>query len=268
MLGKDVVQKLRSQLEEKIKKAGKEITLAILIVGDDAASHVYKNRLVKLAEGMGIKTDVRILPQSSDDVAVLAVVEELNNDDRIDGILPMMPLPKHIDTDAVAQKIAIEKDVDCLNPINVGFVYMGKSPWAPCTPRAVMETLKFYEVDLTGKHVVIVGRSNVVGKPLATLMLEQNATVTVCHSKTKDLAKMTSQADVVVVAIGVPEFLQADMVKENAIIVDVGINQVGDKIVGDASEAALQKAASYTPVPGGIGGVSTMMVMQTLLRKY
>lgn len=268
MLGKEVVQSLRTELEAKIAKAGKKITLAILIVGDDAASHVYKNRLVKLAEGLGVNTDVRILPQDSDDKAVIAAVEELNKDENIDGILPMMPLPKHIDTDAVAQKIAIDKDVDCLNPINVGFVYMGKSPWAPCTPRAVMETLKYYEVDLTGKHVVIVGRSNVVGKPLATLMLGQNATVTVCHSKTKDLAKMTSQADVVVVAIGVAEFLQPDMIKDGAIIVDVGINQVGDKIVGDASEGALQKASSYTPVPGGIGGVSTMMVMQTLLRNH
>lgn len=268
MLGKDVVQRLRSQLEYKVKQAGKKITLAILIVGDDAASHVYKNRLVKLAEGIGIYTDVRILPHDSDDNKVIAEVKKLNQNDKIDGILPMMPLPKHIDTDAVAQTIAIEKDVDCLNPVNVGFVYMGKSPWAPCTPRAVMETLKYYEVDLAGKHVVIVGRSNVVGKPLADLMLGQNATVTVCHSKTKNLAQMTSHADVVVVAIGVAEFLQPEMVKDGAIIIDVGINQVGDKLMGDASEKALQKASSYTPVPGGIGGVSTMMVMQTLLRNY
>lgn len=268
MLGKDVVQSLRSNLEEKIKNADREITLAILIVGDDPASHVYKNRLVKLAEGMGVITNVRLLPQSADDKEVLATVQDLNADERIDGILPMMPLPKHLDSDLIAQNIAKEKDVDCLNPMNVGLVYMGKSPWAPCTPRAVMETLKHYKVDLTGKEVVIVGRSNVVGKPLATLMLEKNATVTVCHSKTRDLPEVTRRADILVMAIGVPEFLQPDMVKEGAIIVDVGINQVDDKIVGDASEESLKKASRYTPVPGGIGGVSTMMVMQTLLRDY
>ncbi len=264
--GKPVADNLRSQLEDKVKQAGGVLTLAIVLVGDDAASHVYKNRLVKLAESMGIRTRVELLSDYTDTKEVLAVIGKLNDDKAVTGILPMMPLPRHIDSDAVGRAIAAEKDVDCVNPLNAGLVYMGKIAWAPCTPRAVMETLRYYGVALKGKHVVIIGRSNVVGKPLAALMLSADATVTICHSKTVDLASITLQADILVVAIGSAQFVKADMLKEGAVLVDVGINQVGELLLGDASAEACAKAGAFTPVPGGIGTVSSMMVMQGLLR--
>ena len=269
MHGKAVAEVLEKEMTAKIlnaKKNGKEVCLAVVTVGEDAPSHVYKNRLIKIAERMGANTKVVELPKETTQEEVEEVIEELNNDLAITGILPMMPMPKHIDGDAIGSKVKPNKDVDCLNPLNAGELYMGKSRWAPCTPRACMATLKHYGIELSGKHVVVVGRSNVVGKPVALLLLQENATVTICHSKTKNIAEVIRTADIVVAAVGRANFVTSDMVKEGAVIIDVGINFANGKLVGDVSADVSEKASAFTPVPGGIGVVSNVMVMDLIAR--
>jgi methylenetetrahydrofolate dehydrogenase (NADP+) / methenyltetrahydrofolate cyclohydrolase len=180
--------------------------------------------------------------------------------------MPMMPMPKHINGDNVGAAVSPNKDVDCLNPQNIGDVFMGRSRFAPCTPRACMATLEHYGIELEGKHVVVIGRSNVVGKPVSVLLLQKNATVTICHSRTRNLPELLKQADVIVAAVGKPCFVKPEMVKEGVVIVDVGINAVDGKLVGDVDPAVAEKASAFTPVPGGIGVVSNMMVMECVTR--
>ena len=271
MKGKDVADQVKANISDKLIQLQNQninLTLAILLVGDDQASHVYTNRLEKLAQSLGLQTKVLRLPATSDNSAVLDCLETLNQDPTITGILPMMPLPKHLDSQLIANSIAPAKDLDCLNNENIGKLYGSNYPWAPCTPRAVMETLKFYNIALEGKHVVVIGRSNVVGKPVANLLLNQNATVTICHSRTQNLAALTRQADIIVAAVGIAEFVKPDMVKAGVVIVDVGINQVADKLLGDVQADVQALASAFTPVPGGIGTVSTSMVIQALLKNY
>ena len=269
MRGKPVSDVYREMITEKIvaaKQRGLLVTLAIVVVGDDPASHVYKNRLVKLIEGLGGAAKVIELPGTASEEEVIGVVKKLNRNRYVTGILPMMPMPKHINGDAVGAAVSPNKDVDCLNPQNSGDVFMGRSKWAACTPRACMATLEHYGIELEGKNVVVIGRSNVVGKPVAVLLLQKNATVTVCHSRTKNLPELLKTADVIVAAVGKPCFVKPEMVKEGVVIVDVGINAVGDKHVGDVDPAVAAKASAFTPVPGGIGVVSNMMVMECLTR--
>ena len=271
MKGKDVADQVKANISDKLSQLKNQnitLTLAILLVGDDPASHVYTNRLEKLAQSLGLQTKVLRLPATSDTAAVLDCLETLNQDPAITGILPMMPLPKHLDSQLIANSIAPAKDLDCLSNENIGKLYGSNYPWAPCTPRAVMETLKFYNIALEGKHVVVIGRSNVVGKPVANLLLNQNATVTICHSRTQNLAALTRQADIIVAAVGIAEFVKPDMVKAGVVIVDVGINQVADKLLGDVQADVQALASAFTPVPGGIGTVSTSMVIQALLKNY
>ena len=269
MRGKPVSDVYREMITEKIvaaKQRGLLVTLAIVVVGDDPASHVYKNRLVKLIEGLGGAAKVIELPGTASEEEVIGVVKKLNRNRYVTGILPMMPMPKHINGDAVGAAVSPNKDVDCLNPQNSGDVFMGRSKWAACTPRACMATLEHYGIELEGKNVVVIGRSNVVGKPVAVLLLQKNATVTVCHSRTKNLPELLKTADVIVAAVGKPCFVKPEMVKEGVVIVDVGINAVGDKLVGDVDPAVAAKASAFTPVPGDIGVVSNMMVMECLTR--
>ncbi|MDY2638023.1 MAG: tetrahydrofolate dehydrogenase/cyclohydrolase catalytic domain-containing protein [Phascolarctobacterium sp.] len=269
MRGKPVADVYREMIIEKIaaaKQRGLLVTLAIVVVGEDPASHVYKGRLVKLIEGLGGAAKVIELPGTATEEEVIGVVKKLNRNRYVTGILPMMPMPKHINGDAVGAAVSPNKDVDCLNPQNSGDVFMGRSKWAACTPRACMATLEHYGIELEGKNVVVIGRSNVVGKPVAVLLLQKNATVTVCHSRTQNLPEMLKSADVIVAAVGKPCFVQPEMVKEGVVIVDVGINAVGDKLVGDVDPAVADKASAFTPVPGGIGVVSNMMVMECLTR--
>ena len=269
MRGKPVADVYREMITEKIaaaKQRGLLVTLAIVVVGDDPASHVYKGRLVKLIEGLGGAAKVIELPGTVSEEEVIGVVKKLNRNRYVTGILPMMPMPKHINGDAVGAAVSPNKDVDCLNPQNSGDVFMGRSKWAACTPRACMATLEHYGIELEGKNVVVIGRSNVVGKPVAVLLLQKNATVTVCHSRTKNLPELLKTADVIVAAVGKPCFVKPDMVKEGVVIVDVGINAVGDKLMGDVDPAVAEKASAFTPVPGGIGVVSNMMVMECLTR--
>lgn len=269
MAGRPVADAAREKIASKIaaaKAAGKEVTLAIVTVGDDPASHVYKSRLVKMTESLGAGVKTVELPASATQAEVEKAVQELNADKKVTGILPMMPLPKHLNSDAVGALLAPEKDVDCLNPFSAGELYLGRSRWAPCTPRACMATLAHYGIELKGKHVVVLGRSNVVGKPVALLLLQEHATVTICHSRTVDLPAILRQADIIVAAVGIPAFVKPDMVKEGVVIVDVGINAVEGELIGDVDEAVAAKASAFTPVPGGIGVVSNMMVMDMLSR--
>lgn len=269
MKGKPVADAYREAIAAKIAKAkeqGVKITLAIIVVGDDAASHVYKNRLVKLIESLGGAAKEIILPAVTTEEEVINIIKKLNRNRYVTGIMPMMPMPKHINGDAVAAVISPNKDVDCLNPQNIGEVFMGQNAFAPCTPRACMAALAHYGIDLTGKNVVVIGRSNVVGKPVSVLLLQKNATVTICHSRTQNLPEILKQADVIVAAIGKAEFVKPEMVKDGVVIVDVGINAVGDKLVGDVDAAVMEKASAFTPVPGGIGVISNMMLMESLTR--
>lgn len=269
MRGKPVADVYREAISQKIaeaKERGLVITLAIVVVGDDPASHVYKDILVKLIESLGGAAKVITCPADTSEEDVIGVIKKLNRNRYVSGIMPMMPMPKHINGDNVGAAVSPNKDVDCLNPQNIGDVFMGRSRFAPCTPRACMATLAHYGIELEGKQVVVIGRSNVVGKPVSVLLLQKNATVTICHSRTRNLPELLKEADVVVAAVGKPCFVKPEMVKEGVVIVDVGINAVDGKLVGDVDPAVAEKASAFTPVPGGIGVVSNMMVMECLTR--
>lgn len=242
--------------------------LAILLIGDDAASRVYSQRLQKLGAAVGIDVTLKQLPQTATEADVLPVIDQFNADAGIDAILPMMPPPPQIRAGVLAERLSPAKDVDALHPLNAGLVAMGKSRWAPCTPRAVMAILTHYEIPLAGRHVVVVGRSNVVGKPLAHLLLAADATVTVCHSKTANLAQVVRQGDIVIAAVGRPALIKAGMIKHGAVVVDVGINETAAGLTGDVDYAAVEAvAAAITPVPGGVGTVSSVMVMEAVLNQ-
>ena len=269
MSGRPVADAYKEEIRKKVeaaRKAGKRVTLAILTAGQDPASFVYRKRLLKMTESLGIESRCVELPETATTAEVVEAVRKLNGDPDITGILPMMPMPKHINSDAVGKALAPEKDTDCLNPLNGGALLTGKGRWAACTPRACMAILKFYNIPLDGKHAVVLGRSNVVGKPVALLLLQENCTVTVCHSHTKNLPELLRQADIIVAAIGKAGFVTPDMVKPGAVIVDVGINVTDKGIAGDVAPEAAEKASAFTPVPGGVGVVSNVMMMDAVVR--
>ncbi len=267
MKGKPVADVYRENIAASIvaaKESGNKPTLVILLVGDDPASCVYTERLAKLTESLGATAKVVRMPAETAEEEVITLIRKMNRNRYITGILPMMPMPKHINSDAVGAAVTKHKDVDCLNPTNAGELYLGRRSWAPCTARACMAALEHYKIDLKGKHAVVIGRSNVIGKPVALLLLQKHATVTICHSKTENLADITRKADIIIAAVGKAGFVTADMVKEGAVLVDVGINEVDGKLVGDIAPEATAKASAFTPVPGGIGVISNMMVMECL----
>lgn len=270
MQGKPVAAVYRTRLKAKLTAAarqGEHVTLAILTVGDDPASAIYRTRLAKVAANTGAHVREIILAATATQEQVLAAVRQLNNDPRITGILPMMPLPPQLDANQVCAALAPAKDLDCLNPVNCGLLYLGQSAWGPCTPRACLALLDYYKINVSGKHVVIVGRSNVVGKPVALLLLQRNATVTICHSKTANLPAILREADIVIAAVGKAGFVKPEMLRYGVILVDVGINALpGGVIVGDIAPECYDKAAAFTPVPGGVGTVCNMMVLETLAK--
>ena len=272
MEGKPAAAALRTRLAEKVKKLREQniaCGLAVLLVGDDHASSIYADWLGKLCGNLNIPYHLAALSGETTQEELLELIGQMNRNPAVSGILPMMPLPPQIDPEIVVRSIDPGKDVDSLHPLNVGLVSSGKSPWAPCTPRAVMTLLDHYGIELAGKHAVIVGRSNVVGKPLAQLLLARDATVTVCHSKTPDLGYFLRQADLVVAAVGRPRLIVAGMIKPGAVVVDVGINELAGRIVGDVDyEKVSAVAAAITPVPGGVGTVSTVMVLEAVLRNW
>ena len=241
--------------------------LAVILVGDDPASAVYVRNKHKGCLEVGITSFEIRMPADTPEAELLEKIDELNSDPAVHGILVQLPLPKHIDENKVIDRIDPKKDVDAFHPENVGKIMLGKYDFLPCTPAGIMKLLEFYNIDLTGKECVVIGRSNIVGKPMALLMLEKNGTVTICHSKTKNLSEVTKRADVLVVAIGKPEFLTADMVKDGAVVVDVGINRTAEgKLVGDVAFAEVAEKASYiTPVPGGVGPMTITMLLKNTL---
>ena len=269
MSGRPVADAYKEKIKEKVEaaqKAGKNVALAILTVGQDPASFVYRKRLLKMTESLGINNRCVELPETATTAEIIEMIKKLNENPDITGILPMMPMPKQVDGEAVGSALAPAKDMDCLNPANGGALLLGKGRWAACTPRACLAILKFYNIPLDGKHAVVLGRSNVVGKPVALLLLQENCTVTVCHSHTKNLPDILRQADIIVAAIGRAGFVTPDMVKPGAVIVDVGINVTENGIVGDVSRSAAEKALAFTPVPGGVGVVSNVMMMDAVVR--
>ncbi len=265
--GKEVSLYIKEKIRDEAKTLKTRPGLAVILVGDDPASHVYVNNKKKACEFCGFYSESYELPADASQTELLELIDVLNDNDMIHGILVQMPLPSHIDETAVIERIRADKDVDAFNPVNVGKIMTGDFDFLPCTPAGVMELLKYYNIDVSGKSCAVIGRSNIVGKPMAMLMLHANATVTICHSRTKDLASVVKEADIVVAAVGRKCFVTADMVKEGAVVVDVGINRGEDgKLYGDVDFENVSKKASYiTPVPGGVGPMTIAMLMQNTL---
>lgn len=249
------------------KAQGVGCCLAVIIVGNDPGSRVYVNNKKKSCEAVGIKSLEFALPEETTTEELLALIEKLNADKTVNGILCQLPVPLHIDKTAVLEAIRPEKDVDCFHPINVGKLSIGKAVLLPCTPAGIMKMLEYENISVAGKHCVVIGRSDIVGKPTAMLLLANNATVTICHSKTRDLPSITRQADILVAAVGIPKFVTEDMVKDGAVVIDVGMNRnENGKLCGDVDYAAVEgKASAITPVPGGVGLMTTTMLMRNTL---
>lgn len=237
-------------------------------MGDDPASRVYVNSKKRACAEIGIFSEEYALPAQTTQEELLALVEKLNQKDDIHGILCQLPLPKHLDEEAVIEAISVTKDVDAFHPVNVGKIMIGNYDFLPCTPAGVMELIKESGIDVKGKECVVVGRSNIVGKPQAMLLLHQNGTVTICHSRTKDLKEICKRADILVAAVGVPELIKGDMIKEGAVVIDVGMNRLeNNKLVGDVEfESAVKVASAITPVPGGVGPMTIAMLMKNTLK--
>ena len=253
---------------EKLKAKGIVPGLAVILVGDDPASRVYVNNKKKACEFVGFKSEEFALPASTTQEELLALVEELNNRDDINGILCQLPLPKGLDENAVIEAISPLKDVDAFHKQNVGRIMLGDYDFLPCTPAGIMEMLSAYDISVDGEKCVVIGRSNIVGKPMAMLLLHENGTVTICHSHTKDLKEITSEADILVAAIGKAKFVTADMVKENAVVIDVGMNRdEKGKLCGDVDFDNVKDKCSYiTPVPGGVGPMTIATLMKNTLK--
>lgn len=269
--GKAVSQSVKDRIKEQAaqlkEKYGVTAGLAVIIVGDDPASRIYVNNKKKACEYVGFDSYEYALPEETTESELLELVNKLNNDDRIDGILCQLPLPKHIDENVIINNIAPNKDVDAFHPVNVGKIMIGDYNFLPCTPAGVMELIASTGVDVKGKECVVVGRSNIVGKPMSMLLLHKSGTVTICHSKTKDLKAECKRADILVAAVGVPNLIKGDMIKEGAVVIDVGMNRLENgKLCGDVEfETASKVAGHITPVPGGVGPMTIAMLMQNTL---
>ncbi|CAD7286586.1 bifunctional methylenetetrahydrofolate dehydrogenase/methenyltetrahydrofolate cyclohydrolase FolD [Campylobacter suis] len=269
--GKTLSAKVKEQIKKEtdsLIQAGIKPGLAVILVGEDKASQTYVASKEKACISANINSIMHRLGENTSESELLALINVLNLDDSVDGILVQLPLPKHIDTDKILKAIRADKDVDGFHALNVGKLASGLDAFVPCTPLGVMVMLKEYGIDLSGLNAVVVGRSNIVGKPMANLLLNANATVTITHSRTKNLAEICKGADLLVAAIGKPNFITADMVKENAIVIDVGINRLDDgRLVGDVDfQAVKQKASFITPVPGGVGPMTIAMLLSNTLK--
>lgn len=268
--GKELVSSVRVQFKEEVSELaarGIQPGLAVVLVGDDQASAVYVRNKAKACEQVGIYSVVHRLPAETSEEELLALVGELNRDDKINGILVQLPLPKHINEDKVIDAIAVEKDVDCFHPVNVGNLMIGKPGFLPCTPAGVIEILKRNKIEIAGKHAVVIGRSNIVGKPMALLLLRENATVTVCHSRTPNLAEITRQADILVAAVGRAKMVKRSDIKPGAVVIDVGMNRdENGKLCGDVDfDDVVETAGVITPVPGTVGPMTITMLLQNTL---
>ncbi|MBQ9354850.1 MAG: bifunctional methylenetetrahydrofolate dehydrogenase/methenyltetrahydrofolate cyclohydrolase FolD [Clostridia bacterium] len=250
----------------KLKEKGITVGLAVILVGNDPASKIYVANKKKACEDLGFVSEEYLLPENTKTSELLELINVLNNEKSINGILCQLPLPKQIDEQTVINAISPLKDVDAFHPSNVGKIMIGDYDFVPCTPAGIMEMLKYYNIEISGKNCVVIGRSNIVGKPMSMLLLHQNGTVTTCHSRTKDLSKYTREADILVSAVGKANFVTADMVKDGAVVIDVGMNRENGKLCGDVVFDQVSKKASFiTPVPGGVGPMTIAMLMKNTL---
>ena len=265
--GKAVSQFVKDEVKKEVSALGEKgvsVGLAVIIVGNDPASRTYVNNKKKACEATGIISEEYALPEDTTMEELLALIKELNAKKSINGILCQLPLPKHLDEKVVIENIDPIKDVDAFHAVNTGHIMIGDYSFLPCTPAGIMEMLKYYNIEIEGKECVVIGRSNIVGKPMAMLLLQKNGTVTVCHSRTKNLKEVTSRADILVAAVGIPYFVTADMVKDGAVVIDVGMDRNKEgKLCGDVDFAEVEKKASYiTPVPGGVGPMTIATLMK------
>lgn len=265
--GKVVSQFVKAEVKKEVSALGEKgvsVGLAVIVVGNDPASRTYVNNKKKACEATGIISEEYALPEDTTMDELLALIKELNAKKSINGILCQLPLPKHLDEKAVIENIDPIKDVDAFHAVNTGHIMIGDYSFLPCTPAGIMEMLKYYNIEIEGKECVVIGRSNIVGKPMAMLLLQKNGTVTVCHSRTKNLKEVTSRADILVAAVGIPYFVTADMVKDGAVVIDVGMDRNKEgKLCGDVDFAEVEKKASYiTPVPGGVGPMTIATLMK------
>ena len=265
--GKALAAKVKAQVAEEAKPLRRQPGLAVILVGNDPASRVYVNGKERDCAECGFRSFEHALPEETTQAELLALIGQLNRDPDVDGILCQLPLPAHLNEEAVLNAIAPDKDVDCFHPYNVGRLTAGDPVFLPCTPAGVMEMLGEYGISPAGKRCVVLGRSNIVGKPMATLLLQQDGTVTICHSKTPDLAAITREADILVSAVGRVGLVTPDMVKEGAVVIDVAMNRNSEgRLCGDVDFAAVEPKASYiTPVPGGVGPMTRAMLMRNIL---
>ena len=269
--GKLVAKEILENLADEILFLGQMPCLAVIIVGQDPASQIYVNLKKKKAMELGFDSIVIEMPETVTQDELLSKIEELNNDKKINAILVQMPLPKHIDSDVVIEKIAPQKDVDCFHPYNVGKIATGNEPYVyPCTPKGIIRLLEYYDIGISGKNAVIIGRSNIVGRPVAQMLLNANATVTICHSRTKNLSEITKTADILISAAGSAGLVTADMVKDGAVVIDVGMNRdENGKLCGDVDfESVKEKASFITPVPGGVGPMTICSLMVNTFDLY
>jgi len=270
-IAKEINESLKAKVEDFIKKNKLTPKLAVIIVGEDPASLFYVKMIARSCERASIDFEKHTLPGKTSEKELLKLIDNLNKDKKVSGIIVQVPLPGHINQERIQEAVNPSKDVDCFNPINMGRLALGKPEFLPCTPYAVYELMQRENIIVEGKHTVIVGRSNIVGRPMALILLQKkqyaNATLTICHSRTNDLSYFTRQADILIAAVGKPEMIKQDMLKEGAVIIDVGTNEVEGKLVGDvAYEEVLDKVSVITPVPGGIGPITNVMLMQNTLK--
>lgn len=264
-----VMEELKASIDALLPRMGRPPGLAVVLVGEDPASQVYVRIKGRSAKKLGIRTFDHRLPEDTSQQDIVSLIEALNRDEKVDGMLVQLPLPGGLNEEEVLRRVSPQKDADVFHPENFGKLALKQGTLKPCTPAGVLEILKFYDIGLEGKKTAIIGRSKIVGLPLAILMMHENATITVCHSRTRDIPAITREADIVVAAMGRPRFLTADMVREGAVVVDVGINRVDGELVGDCDfEPLLEKVSAITPVPGGVGPMTVAMLMMNTTQAY
>ncbi len=270
--GKELAKKVRLELKDEVEKLKKDENihpkLAVIMVGSDPASQIYVRNKSKACDEIGIEFEEFLLDENTTQKELLDLIDKLNENEKVNGILLQSPIPKNLDINEAFRRISPEKDVDGFNPVNVGKLTLGQKGFVSCTPFGVIKMLEEYNIDIEGKNAVVLGRSNIVGKPMSQCLLNKNATVTICHSKTKNINDITKNADIIVAAIGKKEFVKGDMVKEGAVVIDVGINRGEDgKLKGDVDFEEVSKKASYiTPVPGGVGPMTIAMLMTNVVK--
>ncbi|MEK9629831.1 MAG: bifunctional methylenetetrahydrofolate dehydrogenase/methenyltetrahydrofolate cyclohydrolase FolD [Nitrospinota bacterium] len=265
----EVRRRLADETQELKEKTGKVPGLATVLVGDDPASAVYVRNKNKICRELGFQSFENHLPVDTSEENLLKLVDELNSNPEVHGILVQLPLPDQIDSEKILQAIDPNKDVDGFHPINVGKLVVGNALLTPCTPTGIIELLDHYDIEISGKHAVVVGRSNIVGKPVSMLLLQRNATITICHSRTKNLPEVTRNADILIAAVGRANFVTEDMVSEGTVVIDVGINRVDGKLTGDVDfEPVSKKASHITPVPGGVGPMTIALLMDNTLKAF